>query len=116
MTEPTYGNAPATTSGAGTNGAAIAALITGIIALLLSWIPGINLLAFLLGIVAVVTGVIGLRNANQRGEGRKGMAIAGLVTGILALIVGVLVYVGLASFINNNPELQQQIQEQQQNG
>ena len=107
----TTSTGPATT--AQTNGPAVAALVTGIIALVLSWIPGINLIAFVLGIVAVITGIIGMRNANA-GAGRKGMAITGLVTGILALILGVLVYVGLASFINSNPELQQQIQEQQQ--
>jgi hypothetical protein len=116
VSEPIYAGAAESRS----NGVAIVAIVTGIIALLLSWIPGINLLAFLLGLIAIVTGAIGLRKAGEPGVGGKGQAITGLVTGVLALIVGVLVYVGIASFVQNNPELQQELEriqeEQQQQG
>lgn len=100
-------------SGAGSNAPAIAALITGIIALLLSWIPGINLLGFLLAIVAIVTGVIGMKKAGQPGGSGKGLAIGGLVTGILAILVTFLVYAGLAA-IFNNADVQQQLEELEQ--
>jgi hypothetical protein len=71
------------------NGLAIAALICGIIALLLSWIPVINFLAIILGIAAVVTGIMGLRRAGDPGYGQRGLAVGGLVTGGLALVVAV---------------------------
>ncbi|HVM00487.1 MAG TPA: DUF4190 domain-containing protein [Egibacteraceae bacterium] len=73
----------------GSNGVAIASLVCGIIALLLSWIPLINVLALILAIVAVVTGVMGIRRANQPGVGQKGLAIGGLVTGILGALLSV---------------------------
>lgn len=95
------------------NGPAIASLVTGIIALLLSWIPGINLLAVLLAVVALVTGFIGLRNAKVPGTGGKGMAITGLVTGVLAILLTILVYAGLAA-VFNDPEVQQQLDEIEQ--
>jgi hypothetical protein len=71
------------------NGLAIAALICGIIALLLSWIPVINFLAIILGIAAVVTGIMGLRRAGDPRYGQRGLAVGGLVTGGLALIVAI---------------------------
>lgn len=112
MSDPQYRSDPAA-GGSGSNGPAIAAVVTGVVALLLSWIPGINLLAFLLAIAALVTGVMGMRRAARPDVGGKGMAIAGIVTGGLALILGVLVYVGLASMFND-PEVQQQLEEIQQ--
>lgn len=114
MSDMEYGREPAPTAPAPpqSNGAAIASIITGIIALLLSWIPGINLLAIVLAIVAIVTGIIGLRNANVPGTTGKGLAITGLITGILALLLSILVYVGLAQ-VFNNPEVQEGIRDLQ---
>lgn len=118
VSEPTYGAPPAAHEGNRSNGPAIAALVTGIIALLLSWIPGINLVAFVLAIAALITGFIGLKHAGRPDTGGRGMAITGLVTGVLAIIVGVGVYFLAANFISNNPEIQEEIerQQQQQNG
>lgn len=95
------------------NGVAIAALVCGIVALLLSWIPGINLLSFLLGIIALICGAIGLSKAKDPGVGGRGLAIGGIVTGLLALIIGVLVYVGLFR-LANNPEVQERASELQE--
>lgn len=83
----------------GENGVALAAMIVGIIAcpLLLLFFP----LAFVLGIVAIVLGVMGIRRAAvlqqaslaTPANARKGMAIAGLSLGavatLLALAIGV---------------------------
>jgi len=111
-TQPTWdnsagGQAPASSR---TNGLAVAALVTGIIALLISWIPGLNLLGALLAIAAVVTGIIGMRNAARPGVGGKGMALTGLITGVLALLVTIAFYTFLASVLNN-PEVQQQLEQ-----
>ena len=100
--------------GGGSNGLAIAALVCGIIALLLSWIPVINFLSFILGLIAIVLGGVGIAKAKD-GRGGKGLAIAGLVTGLLALLVGFLIYVGLANFANDNigelEDLQRELEE-----
>lgn len=92
------------------NGGAITALVCGIIAILLFWIPGINLLAILLGLVAIVAGVVGLSRARDPYVGGKGMAVTGLVLGILALVLSVLVLVGLARFFGD-PDVQREFQE-----
>ncbi|HVM18452.1 MAG TPA: DUF4190 domain-containing protein [Egibacteraceae bacterium] len=102
---PPHGGRPA-----GSNGPAIAALVLGIVALVLSWLPGINIIAVLLAIAALVTGFIGIRNAN-RGAPGKGMAIAGVVTGALGLILAVLILVGLATLFGN-PEFQDEFQQE----
>jgi hypothetical protein len=65
-----------------TNAFAVAALVLGIVGAALFWtiVPG-----FLLGLLATVFGAIGLSRA-RRGAPNKGMAIAGLVLGILTLL------------------------------
>ena len=94
------------------NGLAIAALVCGIIALLLCWIPVVNFLSIVLGIVALITGGLGLRNAAQRGG--KGLAIGGLVTGGLALLASIVVLVVVGTAVSdfmNDPEVQQQFED-----
>lgn len=93
------------------NGVAIAALVCGIIALLASWLPGINLLSVVLGIAAIILGVIGLRNAPERGG--RGLAITGLVTGALGLVVAIIFLVFIVSFVQDaatDPVFQQELQ------
>ena len=93
------------------NGVAVAALVIGILALVSGFIPFLGILfASVLGIIAVIAGIVGLRRAKARaGEGR-GMSIAGLVMGALGVILAVLQVVGIASLFGN-PEMQQQIEE-----
>jgi uncharacterized protein DUF4190 len=64
---------------------AVAALVLGIIGFL---IP------ILCSILAIVFGGIGISNANTKGSPGKGMAIAGLVLGIVGLPVGIAVLSG----------------------
>jgi hypothetical protein len=100
------------------NGAAVASLVCGIIALVLSWIPFINVLALILGVVAVVTGIIGLRRTREPAVGGKGLAVAGLTTGIVGalLAVWVLASVMIAFQDPGVQELFRELQEQQQGG
>lgn len=63
-----------------TNGYAIAALVLGIIALLF------DVLLFIPSILAVIFGVIGLKRSEETGTGR-GMSIAGIVLGIIAFSI-----------------------------
>lgn len=105
------GNAPAggqppPQQGAQSNGPAIAALVCGILALVLSWIPVINVLSVILGIVAIVTGIMGIRRAGSPGIGQKGLAIGGLVTGVIALLLSLLILIGLAGAFSD-PEFRE---------
>lgn len=91
------------------NGLAIAALVCGIIALLLSWIPFVNVLALLLGVVAVGCGIGGIRKTRTPGVGQKGLAIGGVVTGVLALLVSVMILAAIAGVVSD-PEFREPLE------
>ena len=84
-----------------TNGLAVASLVLGILSLLLFFtvVP-----PFILGILAVVFGAIGISRANQ-GAGGKGMAVAGLVCGALGVVVAIL-FIALFVSVANDPDVQ----------
>jgi hypothetical protein len=72
-----------------TNGIAIAAGVCGIIAVVLCWIPFIDYLSIVLGTLAIIFGIIGVRRADGYGSG-KGMAITGIVCGTVGLAIALL--------------------------
>ncbi len=80
------------------NGVGIAALVVGIVALLISWIPFLGLL---LAIVALVLGIIGIRKASRGQATNKGMAITGVVTGGLALLIGAFFTIGTIALFSS---------------
>ncbi|MCH7229486.1 DUF4190 domain-containing protein [Glycomyces sp. L485] len=75
---------PAYGGGRARNGMGVAALVCGIIAVALSFIPGVNFGTWPLGVLAVVFGAVGWYRANQGMATNKGVAIAGLVLGIVS--------------------------------
>jgi hypothetical protein len=86
---PNYGYTPGPAMQQG-NGMAVAGLVLGIIGLVLCWFPFVGWLLALLGIIF---GGLGMGKANKL-EGRgKGMAIAGLALGIVALLLGLVIFV-----------------------
>lgn len=74
------------------NGIALAAMILGILALLglVFILPG-----FILGLIALILGIMGVRRASVMGGSgaRKGMAITGIVTGAISLILSALMLI-----------------------
>jgi hypothetical protein len=83
-----------------TNGLAIAALVCGLVQFLLWFfllVPG-----FVEAVLALSFGIGGLAQTRRRGEGGKGLAIAGIVLGGLGVLGGVawaiLLGVGSARF------------------
>ena len=70
------------------NGIAVAAMVCGIIASLIAWIPFLVVVGLILAILAVVFGIQGLKRAGAAERGR-GVAIAGLVTGVVGLVLSV---------------------------
>ena len=69
-----------------TNGLGVAALVIGIVGIVCFWIPFLGLL---LGIVAVVLGILGVRKKNSP----SGTSIAGLILGIFATLAGIVVLI-----------------------
>ena len=65
------------------SGLAIAGLVLGIIGLVISAVPIINNFAAILGVLAVIFGIISAVGAKKRGGAGRGMAIAGLVIGLV---------------------------------
>ncbi|HET7388020.1 MAG TPA: DUF4190 domain-containing protein [Nocardioidaceae bacterium] len=76
-----------------TNGKATGALVTGIATLVLSWCCG----AGILGIIAVLLGVRARSEIRDSGgrQGGDGMALAGIITGAVAIVIGVLVVIAI---------------------
>jgi hypothetical protein len=72
------------------NGMAIAGMVLGILALVLFWIPFLNWLLALLGIVFAALGLA--RAGKVQGTG-KVMAITGLVCGVLGAAIGAVFWV-----------------------
>ena len=66
------------------NGFAVTALVTGIVGLCLCWVPVLDVL---LGTVAIVFGALGWWQHSSKGRGGFGLAIAGLVCGVLTVLV-----------------------------
>jgi hypothetical protein len=94
---PPWGSAPAAHGApAPRNGLGTAALVLGILAVATSItvVGGV-----VLGVLAVVLGVIGRRRAGRREADNGGIALAGIVLGAVALLLSiVLVVAGIALF------------------
>ncbi len=75
------------------NGLAVAGLVLGILAIVLCWVPVIDQIVAILGIIF---GAIGIGTANRVGKG-KGMAVTGLITGIIGLLLGVVLILAALS-------------------
>lgn len=75
------------------NGLGVAALVVGIVAAAFSMIPLVGMIAFFLGPVAIILGVIAFFLKNRK----KGMAIAGVILGIVSLIVAGMVTAGVSA-------------------
>lgn len=80
-----------------TSGMAVTGLVLGIIALISSVVPLLNLLSFPFVLLAIIFGAIGVFQTVKGTKGGKGIAISGLVLGVLALIVTVAMYGGAAA-------------------
>ncbi|MCI8366125.1 MAG: DUF5067 domain-containing protein [Eggerthellaceae bacterium] len=80
-----------------TSGLAVASLVTGIIALVSSFVPLLNILSFPFVILAIVFGAVGIVVVRKGAKGGKGLGIAGLALGVVALIITLVMYGGAAA-------------------
>jgi hypothetical protein len=94
-----YGGAPAST----TPGLAIASLILGVGALLFALIPFVGFASVPFAICGLVFGILGISRA-QKGEGGKGLSIAGVSTSVAAILVSVLYLVLFVVIADNTSD------------
>jgi hypothetical protein len=74
------------------NGMAVAGMVLGILTTALFFT---SLIAVVLGILAIIFSIIGIKKARRVGRG-KGMAIAGLITGIVGMLLAILLVMAIA--------------------
>jgi hypothetical protein len=74
------------------SGLAIASIILGIVGLALAWVPIVNYIAMVLGLIALVLGGVGIFKSHRM------MSIAGAVLGLVAIVASLAVY---AAFVNS---------------
>jgi hypothetical protein len=71
------------------NGMGTAALVLGVVGLVLVLLLLFSPIGAFLGLLAVLFGILGIIRANRGEADNRGQAVAGLVTGGIALLVGV---------------------------
>jgi len=76
----------------------IAALVLGILGFLLAFACGIG---GILAILAIVFGFLGLTKAKTMGGVGKGMSIAGLILGVVSILVSILFYLLIVVWAND---------------
>lgn len=64
-------------------------MILGILAIIIVWIPIVGVIAWPFIIIGLPLSAIGFAQARKRGQG-SGMAIAGIVMNIIALVIAIL--------------------------
>ncbi len=74
------------------NGFAVAAMVLGIVGAAFGLIPLLALIALACGVLGLIFGFIGIGRAKTVGSG-KGMAVAGLVLGIVAVVLSIVGFV-----------------------
>lgn len=71
------------------NGFAVTALVLGVIGAIVGLIPLFFIGAWLLGVLALIFGFVGRSRAKRDpNAGRGGMALAGIILGVIAIILG----------------------------
>ncbi|WP_354637104.1 DUF4190 domain-containing protein [Kitasatospora camelliae] len=82
------------------NGLGVAAMVLGIVGMVLALTVVLFWFAWLPALVAVVLGVLGLRLCRRGAATNRGVALAGVILGVLALLVsgGVGTFVGMAVY------------------
>lgn len=91
---PAYAAAP-------TNGLGTAAGVLGIVGAVLMLIPFINVIAIVLGALALIFGFIGLKRAPRLGGAGRGMAVTGIVLGVISVALPILFIAAIYGTVNH---------------
>lgn len=84
----------------GSNGLAVAGFVLGLLGLLGSFIPVVNIVAIILAVIGLVLAGVGLARSRTVRAG-KGLAIAGLALGVLGIIIAIAIDVSVGKAIDD---------------
>ena len=84
------------------NGMGTAALVLGVVALVLVLLLLFSPLGAFLGLLAVLFGILGLIRVNRGEADNRGQAVSGLVTGGLALLFGILFTISVGTWFSTH--------------
>jgi membrane-bound ClpP family serine protease len=84
------------------NGAGVAALVLGLLGLVLVLLVLLAPLGALLGLLAVVFGIMGISRAGRGEATNRGQAVTGLIAGVLALVLGVVLTVRIGGYLQDH--------------
>jgi hypothetical protein len=85
--DPLTSYTPPTTGGR-SNGMAVAGMVCGIVAVVIGWAPFVAVLGLIAAIVGLALSIPALARSRERG--RRGFALAGVITSAVGLVLGVL--------------------------
>ena len=80
------------------NGAGTAALVIGVVSLVLAVLVLFAPLALPLGLLAAILGGIGMARASRGEADNRAHAVAGLVTGVLSILLAIVIGIGFVGF------------------
>lgn len=83
----------------GSNGLATAGFVLGLLGLLASWIPVLNIVGLILGVLGAILAAVGLAKSKKVGTG-KGLALSGLILGVLAVVIAIVVNVAFVNAVD----------------
>lgn len=87
-------------------GMAIAALVLGILGFLGSFFA----VGLVLGIIAVIVGIVAVRRVSKGTASGRGMAVTGIVLGALSIVIGVIAAIVIGFFVSTLSETVQECQ------
>ena len=103
------GTSPRPTAGTAlahkTSAAAVFALVFGLAALFCALTAILAPAAVVFGLIGIVLGIVGLKMAKRPGVTGRSVALGGLVTAVLGLLLGGAVLGGLAAVVNSDGQL-----------
>lgn len=82
------------------NGMGTAALVLGILAIVLAFIPILGFASYPLAVLGIIFGLIGVRRVSKRHAANKGVALGGLIAsaiGLVLVIISTVLYVNAVS-------------------
>lgn len=88
-----------------TSAAAVFGLVFGLAALFCALTALLSPAAIVFGIIGLVLAAVGIKMAKKPGVTGRGVAIGGLVTAALGLIIGGVILGGLAAVVNDDAQL-----------
>ncbi|MDQ3431531.1 MAG: DUF4190 domain-containing protein [Actinomycetota bacterium] len=91
------------------NGSAVAAFVLGMLALSFIFMIFTAPAGLLFGLIALILGFVGSGKAKRLGGMNKGLAVTGIITGLLAFLLGIAGVIGGVS-VASSPQIQRQIE------